>query len=258
MAKVSVTSSGGRTAARATETVNVRSRLATALSAEVIVTDCCAAVAAVMLEVSPASIVKAVSPVPSERPAPAGTESMIDTGTLTTGETDAVTALLSPFSGIVRVPSVRVTLGASAASMIVADPEMLPNEMQQLKLTGSLKSTAVGYPGDARLAFAVQSIVRVLVVTERPDCPHSLHVKLSRNAENWYAAQMKMFLSNAIFNLKSCPSIILAGSVENVTLCCASSAGTATSDATNAAAGSHWIYVVSPVGRLVEPGVRSG
>ena len=198
---VSVTPSGGRTAAAlqhavasAPETVNVRSRLATALSAEVIVTDCSAAVSAVVLEVSPASMVKVVSPVPSERPAPAGTETVIDTGTLTAVGMDAVTVLLPPFSGIVGVPSVSATLGASAASMIVADPAICPPvfEMQQSKLSALRKSTTVERPGDARLALAVQSIVAVLplkdtVLKERPDCSHPLHVRLFENACQRYA-----------------------------------------------------------------------
>lgn len=84
---VSVTAPGGCTAAvrqhavdSAPEILNAQARLADVLSAEVIVTDCYAALAAVVLEISPASIVKVVSPRPGESPEPADTETTIERG----------------------------------------------------------------------------------------------------------------------------------------------------------------------------------
>lgn len=81
-----------------------------------------------------------------------------------------------------------------------------------------LKSSTVGLPGDARLAFAVQSIVWVCDV-ESPDCLHPLHVKLALKSGHLNAVTQKPGPSeNIIFSLKSCPSMTFAGSDENVTV----------------------------------------
>lgn len=62
----------------------------------------------------------------------------------------------------------------------------------------------MGLPEEARLAFAVQSTVRVLVLT-RKKLPHVLHMKLASNYAYAYTRVPGLFASNVIFELEILP-----------------------------------------------------